>query len=68
MIEPVKSQVPGVAASEAIMWRFGDLGYVSVYADGHARFVAYAGMDITHAVNNSDRPGEHVLTVQQKRH
>ena len=66
MIEPVKSHVPGVAASEATMWRFGDLGYVSVYADGHARFVAYAGTTITHAVNSSDRPGEHVLTVRQE--
>jgi hypothetical protein len=67
MIEPVKSQIPGVHADEGVMYKFGDLGYVSVYADGHARFVAYPDMHVTHAVNDSDRPGEHVLTVQPRK-
>lgn len=31
MIEPVKKQIPGVHADEGVMYKFGDLGYVSVY-------------------------------------
>jgi hypothetical protein len=68
MIEPVKSQIPGVHADEGVMWKFGDAGYVSVFADGHVRFAAYPpqpGMEVTHNRNDSSLPGSHVLIVQK---
>jgi hypothetical protein len=68
MIEPVKSQVPGCHADEATMYKFGDLGYVSVFADGHIRFVAYPppdGMEFVHNSNESSVPGSHVMIVRK---
>lgn len=43
MIEPQPKQIPGVHKDVGVMYKFGDLGYVSVYADGHIRLGAYSG-------------------------
>jgi hypothetical protein len=67
MIEPVKKPIPGVHADEGVMYKFGDLGYVSVFADGHIKFVAYPppdGMKITHYVNHSNLPGAQAMEVK----
>lgn len=64
MIEPVREdRIRGVQDGEGVLYRFGNAGYVTVYRDGHVRFVGLQSDEysVAHNHNNTTLPGSHVI-------